>query len=417
MLLFVCFAIKIPMFPFHTWLPDALVEAPTPISVVLAAVLLKMGVYGILRVNIAILPEATRWAGGAIVAFGAVNVIYGALCAMAQDDLKRLVAYSSVSHMGFCLIGLGALTPQGIAACLFQMVSHGVVTAMLFLLVGVLYDRVHTRSIRAFGGLAGEMPLFASLAGLAFMASLGLPGLSGFWGEVLSLLGAFPSYRLLTTAAASGLVLSAAYHLGAFQRVFLGSFRAEWRMSAALDPFGGRFPEVTARELASIAPLAALTIVLGFWPVPLFALIAGGVRDVTSFVDPAGTDRDRKARSSTAASRAAGDAAVTHAARCNARREPLPARTRSPRSRSPIGAARDRSRGTCGSPGSSRARAGQGAIAIALSALGGLRAGQRRPGSSSTPRYLPRPSPRSRSSAGSSRVTGTPARSGSSSRS
>jgi NADH-quinone oxidoreductase subunit M len=290
-LLFVCFAIKVPMFPFHTWLPDAHVEAPTPISVVLAAVLLKMGTYGMLRVNFAILPEATRWAAGAVVAFGAVNVIYGAFCAMAQDDLKRLVAYSSVSHMGFCLIGLGSLTPQGVAGCLFVMVSHGIVTSMLFLLVGVLYDRGHTRSVRAFGGLAGEMPVFTTLAGLAFMASLGLPGLSGFWGEALALLGAFPSHRAITAVAATGLVLAAAYNLGAFQKVFLGPLKSAWRTSGELDRFGGRFPDVTARELASIAPLAVLTVVLGFWPVPLFALIAGGVRDATSFVDPAGPDQ------------------------------------------------------------------------------------------------------------------------------
>ena len=290
-LLFFGFAIKIPVFPLHTWLPDAQVEAPTPISVILAAVLLKMGAYGILRINFAILPDATRWAAGAMVALGVVNVIYGALCAMAQDDLKRLVAYSCVSQMGFCLIGLGSLTPQGIAACLIQMVSHGVIAAMLFLLVAVIDDRVRTRSLRALGGLASQMPLYAVLSGLAFVAASGVPGLSGFWGEVLALLGAFPSYRALTTIGALGLVLAAAYNLGAFQRIFLGPFRDSWRTSAALEPFGGRFPDLTGRELATVAPLAVIAVVLGVWPVPLFGLIAGGVRDVTSVVDPAGPDQ------------------------------------------------------------------------------------------------------------------------------
>ncbi len=264
LLLFGCFAITVAMFPLHTWLPDVHVEAPTPVTVLLAAVLLKMGAYGMLRVNFAILPEATRWAAGAIVAFGAVNVVYGAFCAMAQDDLKRMLAYSSVSQMGFCLIGIGSLTPQGVAGCLFVMVSHGVVTAMLFLLVGALYERAQTRSIRAFGGLVGEIPLFAALAGLAFMASLGLPGLSGFWGESLALLGAFPSHRAIAAFAATGLVLAAAYNLGAFQRVFLGELKSAWRTSPELDRFGGRFPDVTPRELAMIAPLVLLTIVLGF---------------------------------------------------------------------------------------------------------------------------------------------------------
>jgi NADH-quinone oxidoreductase subunit M len=290
-LLFGGFAIKAAMFPFHTWLPDAHVEAPTPISVLSAAVLLKMGTYGMLRVNFAILPEATRWAAGAIVALGAVNVVYGAFCAMAQDDVKRMIAYASVSQMGFCLIGIGSLTPQGVAGCLFVMVSHGLVTSMLFLLAGALDDRAHTRSMRAFGGLAGETPLLAALAGLALMASLGLPGLSGFWGEALALLGAFPSHRAIATIAATGLVLAASYNLGAFQKLFLGPLKSGWQSSAALDPFGGRFPDVTARELASLAPLALLTIVLGLWPVPLFSLIAGGVRDATSFVDPPGPDQ------------------------------------------------------------------------------------------------------------------------------
>ena len=288
--LFVGFAIKIPMFPFHTWLPDAHVEAPTAISVILAGVLLKMGTYGILRINFGILPEASRWAAGAMVAFGVINILYGAFCAMAQEDLKKLVAYSSVSHMGFCLVGMGAMTPQGIAACLVQMFNHGIITAMLFTLVGVVYDRAHTRDLGKFGGLAGEMPLYTAFVGFAFMASLGLPGLSGFWGEALTFMGAFPTYRVLTTMAATGVILTAAYHLWALQRMFLGKFRESWRTSHYLEPFGGKFPEINMREIAGLAPLAAICLILGFWPVPLLTLISGGVRDLTLLVNPTGPD-------------------------------------------------------------------------------------------------------------------------------
>jgi NADH-quinone oxidoreductase subunit M len=289
--LFVGFAIKIPMFPFHTWLPDAHVEAPTAISVILAGVLLKMGTYGILRINFTLLPEATRWAAGAMVAFGVINILYGAFCAMAQEDLKKLVAYSSVSHMGFCLVGLGAMTPQGIAACLVQMFNHGIITAMLFTLVGVVYDRAHTRDLGKFGGLAGEMPLYTAFVGFAFMASLGLPGLSGFWGEALTFMGAFPTYRVLTTLAATGVIITAAYHLWALQRMFLGKFRDSWRQSHYLEPFGGKFPEINLREITGLAPLVAICFILGFWPVPLLALIQGGVHDMTALVSPAGPDQ------------------------------------------------------------------------------------------------------------------------------
>src|SRR5205807_1435413 len=167
--LFVGFAIKIPMFPFHTWLPDAHVEAPTAISVILAGVLLKMGTYGILRINFGILPEATAWAAPAMAAFGTINILYGAFCAMAQEDLKKLVAYSSVSHMGYCLLGMAAMTPQGIAGCLAQMFAHGIITSMLFSLVGVVYDRVHTRDLSTFGGLAAGMPGYTAFVGFAFM--------------------------------------------------------------------------------------------------------------------------------------------------------------------------------------------------------------------------------------------------------
>jgi NADH-quinone oxidoreductase subunit M len=286
--LFVGFAIKIPMFPFHTWLPDAHVEAPTAISVILAGVLLKMGTYGILRINFALLPEATRWAAPTMAVFGVINIIYGAFCAMAQKDLKKLVAYSSVSHMGFTLLALGALTPQGIQACLVQMFNHGLITGMLFTLVGVVYDRVHTRDIDKFGGLASEMPLYTAFVGFAFMASLGLPGLSGFWGEAMTFIGSFARYRALTVIAATGVIVTAAYHLWALQRMFLGKFREEWRKSKYLEPYGGKFPEINRLELFSLAPLAILVLVLGFWPRPLLNLIDMGALETHRFIDRPG---------------------------------------------------------------------------------------------------------------------------------
>lgn len=297
--LFVGFAIKIPMFPFHTWLPDAHVEAPTAISVILAGVLLKMGSYGILRINFGILPEASQWAAGAMAVFGVINILYGAFCAMAQKDLKKLVAYSSVSHMGFTLLAMAAMTPQGIQACLVQMFNHGLITGMLFSLVGVVYDRVHTRDIDKFGGLASEMPLYTAFVGFAFMASLGLPGLSGFWGEAMTFIGAFPRYRLLTILAATGVIVTAAYHLWALQRMFLGKFREEWRKNKYLEPFGGKFPEINGRELATIGPLAILVLVLGFWPRPLLNLIDKGALEIHRLVDRPGPTQVAEAPGST----------------------------------------------------------------------------------------------------------------------
>ncbi|MFP6687382.1 MAG: NADH-quinone oxidoreductase subunit M [Polyangiaceae bacterium] len=286
--LFIGFAIKIPMFPFHTWLPDAHVEAPTAISVILAGVLLKMGTYGIMRINMTILPEATQWAAPAMAVFGTIGILYGAFCAMAQKDLKKLVAYSSVSHMGFTLLALGSLTPMGIEACIVQMFNHGLITSMLFILVGVVYDRVHTRDLDKFGGLASEMPLYTSFMGFALMASLGLPGLSGFWGEAMTFIGAFPRYRVLTILAATGVIVTAAYHLWALQRMFLGKFREEWRKSDYLKGSGGRFPEINKRELASVAPLAVLVLVLGFYPRPLLNLIDAGAAQLHRMVDKPG---------------------------------------------------------------------------------------------------------------------------------
>jgi NADH-quinone oxidoreductase subunit M len=296
--LFVGFAIKIPMFPFHTWLPDAHVEAPTAISVILAGVLLKMGSYGILRINFGILPEASQWAAGAMAVFGVINILYGAFCAMAQKDLKKLVAYSSVSHMGFTLLAMAAMTPQGIQACLVQMFNHGLITGMLFSLVGVVYDRVHTRDLDKFGGLASEMPLYTAFVGFAFMASLGLPGLSGFWGEAMTFIGAFPRYRVLTILAATGVIVTAAYHLWALQRMFLGKFREEWRKNKYLEPFGGKFPEINARELATIGPLAILVLVLGFWPRPLLNIIDKGTIEIHRLVDRPGPTQVAEAQKS-----------------------------------------------------------------------------------------------------------------------
>ena len=276
---FIGFAIKIPMFPLHTWLPDAHVEAPTGISVILAGVLLKMGAYGILRVNFAMLPAATQWAATTMAVFGAINIVYGALCAFAQSDLKRLVAYSSVSHMGFCLLGMAAFTQAGLSGAMLQMFNHGTITAMLFLLVGVLYDRAGTREIDRFGGIASQMPRYAALFGFAFMASLGLPGLSGFIGEVLVFLGAFAAHRVITAVAMTGVIITAAYHLWALQRVQLGRWNAEWRDRS-------RFYDLTLRETLTLLPLAALVLVLGFWPMPMLQLAETSLVDLLHHVAP-----------------------------------------------------------------------------------------------------------------------------------
>ena len=208
--LFIGFAIKIPAFPFHTWLPDAHVEAPTAISVILAGVLLKMGTYGILRVNFSILPGASHeLAWFFLGTIGTINIVYGALCAMAQTDFKRLVAYSSISHMGYVMLGIAGFTAAGINGAVFQMFNHGTVTAMLFILVGVIYDRAHHREINGFGGLASQMPLYAGITGFAFFAGMGLPGLSAFISEVLVLIGAWQLHPLMTMFGAATAILTA----------------------------------------------------------------------------------------------------------------------------------------------------------------------------------------------------------------
>jgi len=273
--LFIGFAIKIPAFPFHTWLPDAHVEAPTAISVILAGVLLKMGTYGILRINYGILPEASAqlafWFLGVI---GAVNIVYGALCAMAQKDLKKLVAYSSVSHMGYVMLGMAALTPAGIQGAVLQMFNHGTVTAMLFLLVGVIYDRAHHRNIDGFGGLASVMPLYTGVTAIAFFAALGLPGLSAFISEVLVLLGAWERHPGLTIIAATAVVLTAGYMLWTLQRVWLGKLNEKY----------ADIPEINARELFTLVPLAAIVIVLGVYPMAILDLMQASLDQLNGIV-------------------------------------------------------------------------------------------------------------------------------------
>jgi NADH-quinone oxidoreductase subunit M len=281
------------VFPFHTWLPDAHVEAPTPISVILAGVLLKMGTYGLLRISYPILPEAALWFAPFMMAFGVWNIIYGSLCAMAQirgvprvnsqtgerfveRDLKKLIAYSSVAHMGFCLIGLAACNPAGLSGCLFQMWNHGIITSMLFLLVGVIYDRAHHRNVDGFGGLWTQMPQYGSLTALAFMASLGLPGLSGFVSEFLSFAGAFQAgtpnwafellpgreirsdlwFKVLTGISVGGVVLGAGYFLWSYQKVFQGP----------LNPKYANLEDMSVREMVTVWPLAIIAIVLGIYP-------------------------------------------------------------------------------------------------------------------------------------------------------
>ena len=260
---FIGFAVKVPIFPFHTWLPDAHVEAPTAISVILAGILLKMGTYGLVRINMAMFPQGLDhftngigfW-GNSLALLGFINIVYGSFCALAQTDFKKLVAYSSIGHMGFVILGLAARNDSGITGAILQMFNHGVISAMLFLLVGVLYDRAHHREINGFGGLGTRMPIYTGITTLAFMASLGLPGLSGFVGEALSLLGAYDKFKLLTILSTIGIVVGAAYFLWTLQRVFLGT----------LNPKYEALPEINGREILTLVPLGILTIVLGVWP-------------------------------------------------------------------------------------------------------------------------------------------------------
>jgi NADH-quinone oxidoreductase subunit M len=265
---FASFAVKLPMWPVHTWLPDAHVEAPTAGSVILAAILLKMGGYGFLRFSLPMFPHASMDLAPLIFTLSVVAIIYTSLVALVQEDMKKLIAYSSVAHMGFVTMGIFALTTQGVAGGIFQMISHGLVSAALFLCVGVVYDRMHTREISAYGGLVNNMPLYALVFMLFTMANVGLPGTSGFVGEFLALIGTFKANIPVASLATIGVILSACYALWLYRKVIFGVI--EKPALAALRDLG-------RREILVFAPLVILTIVFGVYPKPVLDMSAASV--------------------------------------------------------------------------------------------------------------------------------------------
>jgi NADH-quinone oxidoreductase subunit M len=265
---FASFAVKLPMWPVHTWLPDAHVEAPTAGSVILAAILLKMGGYGFLRFSLPMFPAASHDFAPLVFALSVVAVIYTSLVALVQEDFKKLIAYSSVAHMGFVTMGIFAATTQGVAGGIFQMISHGIVSGALFLCVGVVYDRMHTREIAAYGGLVNNMPLYAAAFMVFTLANVGLPGTSGFVGEFLSLIGTFKINTWVATLATTGVILSAAYALWLYRKVIFGP----------LDkPALAALADLDGREIVTLAPLVALTILFGVFPKLVLDLSATSV--------------------------------------------------------------------------------------------------------------------------------------------
>ena len=266
------FAVKLPMWPVHTWLPDAHVEAPTAGSVILAGILLKMGGYGFLRFSIPMFPLASTEFAPLIFALSVIAIIYTSLVALAQEDMKKLIAYSSVAHMGFVTMGIFAATTQGVAGGIFQMVSHGIVSGALFLCVGVVYDRMHTREIAAYGGLVNNMPLYAAAFMVFTLANVGLPGTSGFVGEFLTLIGTFKVNISVAFLATIGVILSAGYALWLYRKVVFGTLKPSLAALSDLGP----------REMITLAPLVILTILFGVFPNRILDLSAASV---TALVD------------------------------------------------------------------------------------------------------------------------------------
>jgi NADH-quinone oxidoreductase subunit M len=274
---FLGFAIKVPMFPFHTWLPDAHVEAPTAGSVILAGVLLKMGTYGFIRFSLPLLPDATLRFVPLMAVLALIGIVYAALVTLVQQDMKKLIAYSSVSHLGFCMLGMFALNPIGLEGSVLQMLNHGLSTGALFLIVGIVYERRHTKAIAEFGGLAHVMPVYATFTLLFFLASMGLPLLNGFVGELMILVGAFAAHRVWAYWAVIGVVLGAAYLLWLYQRVFWGKITNEENK---------HLKDLNAREIATFVPLLALCVFIGIYPAPVLSFLDRPVRILAHRIQP-----------------------------------------------------------------------------------------------------------------------------------
>jgi NADH-quinone oxidoreductase subunit M len=270
----IAFAIKVPMFPLHTWLPDAHTQAPTGGSVILAGVMLKLGTYGLLRFGLYLFPEAAHWSRSLFLTLATIGIIYGAIAATMQKDLKRLVAYSSVAHLGFIVLGTFAFTTQSISGGVMQMINHGVSTGALFLLVGMIYERRHTRQIAELNGLQKVAPIFAGVFMLVMLSSIGVPGLNGFVGEYLVLIGSFLTARWWTVVAATGVILAALYLLWAYQRVFHGE----------PDEANKTFRELRLREFATLAPFIALIVFCGVYPKPMLDRIEPSVKALITHV-------------------------------------------------------------------------------------------------------------------------------------
>jgi NADH-quinone oxidoreductase subunit M len=270
--------VKVPMFPFHTWLPDAHTDAPTAGSVILAAVLLKMGTYGFIRFSLPILPDATHYFVKMMVGLSIVGIVYGALVALAQTDWKRLVAYSSVSHMAMIMLGMFALNPVGLTGSIVQQLNHGISTGALFLIVGIVYERRHTREISEYGGLSKVMPVYAAVFMVMTMSSIGLPALNGFIGEILILQGVYVVSKIWAAVAASGIVLGAAYMLWLYQRTMFGKVE---------NPANAGLKDLSVREFATFAPLIVLAVWIGIYPTPILRRLEPAVNRVVLRVNAA----------------------------------------------------------------------------------------------------------------------------------